>query len=229
MTTTTFPKTAAAADLRYSTVAIILHWAIAAAILYNLASGLLRSLLPTGFFQFHVSSGITILVLSVARVAWRLTHRPPAFLPMRRWERATAHVVHALLYAAILLVPVSGWALVSAKPPVGSAGAAWSAAHSPVAPKPAAPGNGQKPDRPRGPTMVWGLFRLPLLSPITEIGREPTGVARQRDLRGKIETFHLLAAWAMFGLLLLHISGALKHQLIDRHRALARMRFSVKQ
>jgi cytochrome b561 len=73
--------------LRYANVAIALHWAIAALILYNLTSGLLRPVLPRGFFVFHVSSGITILVLTAVLIVWRLTNRPPPFLPMAGWEK----------------------------------------------------------------------------------------------------------------------------------------------
>jgi cytochrome b561 len=70
---------------------------------------------------------------------------------------------------------------------------------------------------------VWGLFKLPLLTPITAIGRTPDGIPTQRALRARIETFHWLGAWAMLALLVLHIAGALKHQWIDRQRELARM------
>ncbi|MDO7843920.1 cytochrome b [Sphingomonas immobilis] len=206
--------------LRYSNVAIVLHWAIAALILYNLASGLLRPLLPAGFFQFHVSAGITILLLSVVRVAWRLTHRPPPMLAMKGWERGLAHAVHFLLYAAMLIVPFSGWALVSAKPPAGSPGAAWSAAHPPASHDPAP---SAKPPRPRGPTMIWAVVKLPLLAPVNTIGREAEGVPAQRALRARIETFHMLGGWAMLALVLLHVAGALKHQVLDRQRELARM------
>lgn len=201
--------------LRYSTVAIALHWAIALLIAYNLTSGLLHDVLPGAVFRFHVSAGITILALSVARVLWRLTHRPPPFLAIHAWERRMAHAVHALLYAAILILPFSGWALVSAKPPMGSAGAAWNAAH-PV-------GKAARAQRPRGPTMVWGMAPLPLLSPIRDIGRTPQGVPAQRALRARIETFHRLGGWALLALLVLHVAGALKHQWIDRQHALARL------
>ena len=68
----------AAAGERYTRVAIALHWAIAAMIAYNLASGLLHDVLPHGLFALHVSSGITILALSIVRVGWRRTHRPQA-------------------------------------------------------------------------------------------------------------------------------------------------------
>jgi cytochrome b561 len=199
---------------RYSRVAIALHWAIAVLILYNLASGLLRPILPRGFFVLHVSSGITILLLSLIRVGWRLTHKPPAFQPRPAWQHRLAHAVHFLLYAMMLLLPLSGWALVSAKPPAGSPGAAW------VAARPVQPG---APQRPRGPTMVWGLVKLPLISPINQIGRLPQGVAPQRALRDRIETAHLAAAWLMLALLILHVMAALKHELVDRQRQLARM------
>ncbi len=224
--------------LRYTNVAIALHWAIAALILYNLASGLMRPVLPRGFFVFHVSSGITILVLSVIRVGWRLTHRPPPPLPMARWEHGLAHLVHVLLYIAMLLLPFSGWALVSSNPPAGSPGAVWAAANRPVPPPPAptlkpdttsnggpageGKGGGQPP-RPRGPTMLWGVVTLPLIAPLNEIGRTAAGVPEQRALHERIETFHVLGGWVMLALLILHIAGALKHQFVDRQRELARM------
>src|SRR5438067_1362981 len=96
----------AAARLRYSKVAIILHWAIAVLILYNLFSGLLHDVLPKSVFQFHISSGITILTLTVIRIGWRLTHKPPPFLPIAKWEKWLAHFVHFLLYCAMLAAPL---------------------------------------------------------------------------------------------------------------------------
>jgi len=197
---------------RYTRVAIILHWAIAGFILYNLASGLLRPLLPREFFFLHISSGITILALSVARVLWRLTHRPPSLLPIALWERRLAHTVHFLLYAAILILPLSGWAMVSAKPPAGSPGADLVAAK--------AVASGQ---RPRGPTMIWGVVRLPLIAPVSELGREASQIDAQRALRDRITTFHLSASWILLVLLVLHVCGALKHQIVDRHREFGRM------
>jgi cytochrome b561 len=225
------------ARLRYTNVAIALHWAIAALIGYNLLSGLLRDALPRGFFALHVSSGITILALTVVRILWRLTHKPPPFLPMAGWEHGLAHATHFLFYLAMLLVPFSGWAMVSASPPAGSPGAAWAEAHR--TPPPPAPtggkdqssrggpagegkGGGQAP-RKRGPLMIWRLFPLPLISSVNEIGRMPEGVAEQRALHERIETFHVVGAWLMLALLVLHVAGALKHQLVDRRRELARM------
>lgn len=65
---------------RYTGVAIMLHWLIALAILYNLLSGFLRTSLPAGFFGFHISSGVAVLALTLLRVVWRLTHKPPHLL-----------------------------------------------------------------------------------------------------------------------------------------------------
>ena len=203
----------------YTRVAIFLHWAIALCILYNLTSGLLGAFLPGWFFALHVSSGLTILLLSIVRVIWRLTHKPPPMLPMAAWERTLAHLVHFLLYAAILIVPFSGWAMISASPPIGSPGAvaadAQRGARAAAAGRPA-PG-------PRRPQMFWGIAPVPLLGPLQEIGRLPEGVAEQREKHEQIETFHAISAWSLLVLAILHIAGALKHQLVDRVPELARM------
>lgn len=214
-------------SLRYTNVAIALHWAIALLILYNLTSGLLHDSLPPGFFAFHVSSGITILALSVLRVVWRLTHRPPPFVAMAPWERGLAHAVHFLLYAAMLLVPLSGWAMISANPPAGSPGAAAAAAaraakEAAVHPAGDGKGGGMAP-RKRGPTMIWGVVKLPMIAPVADIGRTPEGLPRQHALHERIETAHVLGAYLLLALFLLHVAGALKHQFVDRQRELARM------
>ncbi|MGI4731354.1 MAG: cytochrome b [Janthinobacterium lividum] len=231
-------------QLRYTNVAILLHWAIALGILYNLATGLFGEYLPAGAFALHVSSGITVLALTVVRIAWRLTHRPPPMLSVPEWQKTLAKAVYALFYAGMVLLPLSGWAMVSASPPAGSAGAAWAQAHPRVPPPPqplpaaASPagkagtptgghagegkGGGQPPHK-RGPLMIWGLFPLPLIAPINDIGREPSGLAGQHELHERIETVHLIGGWAMLALLVLHVAGALKHQFVDRKRELQRM------
>jgi cytochrome b561 len=106
---------------RYSTVAIVLHWAIALAILLNLYLGL-RMGVETGLakfqvFQLHKSVGFTVLALSLCRLAWRLTHRPPPYPEtMKPWEKAAATTVHTLFYVIMIGMPLTGWVIVSASP-----------------------------------------------------------------------------------------------------------------
>lgn len=207
------------ASARYTRVAIALHWAIAALIAYNLLSGLLRDVLPRGFFAFHISSGLTILALTLVRIGWRLTHKPPPLLPMRSWERRLAHGVHILLYAAMLFVPWTGWVMISANPPPGSAGAAYVSQQRAAE----AAAKGEPAPAPRPPSRVWGLFPTPTIAPVANLGRAPAGVAGQRAFHEQMEGVHEKVAWMLLFLLVLHVGGALKHQLLDREPELARM------
>ena len=204
----------AAARLRYSKVAIFLHWAIALLVLHNLVTGFFHDALPRGWFQFHISSGVTILVLTVIRIVWRLTHKPPPFLPMAKWEKWGANIVHFLLYCAMLAAPLTGWAMISAhvdKPaPVEQAAGAATPPSLPV------------PKKPRR-TMIWGLFELPKLSPIVHIADQPDGAAKIKEAHELFEERHEMVGFIFLGLLILHLAGALKHHFIDKERELARM------
>jgi cytochrome b561 len=101
---------------RYDNVAVALHWILAAGILCQIALGLYLSEVPRGspartiWVNFHKSVGITLGALILLRLCWRLTHRPPA-LPatMPAWERITARVNHAALYACMVGMPATGY------------------------------------------------------------------------------------------------------------------------
>ena len=104
---------------RYSAVAIVLHWLIAAAIVFQviIAWRMGGGRTPEGFalVQLHKSIGITVLLLSLARLAWRLTHRPPPPpAGMAAWEKALAKVAHVGLYVIMIGLPITGWIMVSA-------------------------------------------------------------------------------------------------------------------
>ena len=108
---------------RYSPVAAILHWTIAALIIGQIIGGKymhgLANSSPVKFdlYQLHKSFGLTILLLSLLRLGWRFTHKAPA-LPaaMPDWQKLVARGTHWLFYALMILTPLAGWAIVSVSP-----------------------------------------------------------------------------------------------------------------
>jgi cytochrome b561 len=109
---------------RYGSVAMTMHWLIAGAIVLNICFGLymvqiLSDQDPARFavVQLHKSVGLTVLVLSLARLGWRILNPvPPLPAPMNPWLKTAAHATHYLLYFLIVAIPLTGWALVSASP-----------------------------------------------------------------------------------------------------------------
>ncbi len=109
------------AGRRYTRVAMLLHWLLAACFAFQLGLGW-RMDAPRGpqsfaVFQLHKSLGITILALTLIRLVWRLTHpAPPLPATLKRHERVMAHAVHWAFYLMLIGMPVSGWMLVSSSP-----------------------------------------------------------------------------------------------------------------
>lgn len=104
---------------RYGGVAMALHWLLALLIIASFGVGLYMSDLPMSparlkLFNWHKWAGVTILALSLLRLVWRLTHRPPPDVPGPRWQQRAAHATHWALYALFILVPLAGWAYSSA-------------------------------------------------------------------------------------------------------------------
>ncbi len=104
----------------WGSVAKTLHWLMAALILCMFVLGWVAVNYPMSptklrLFTWHKTLGITLLVLVLLRLAWRLVNPIPS-LPsgMRPWERTLARASHALLYVAMLATPLSGWVIHSA-------------------------------------------------------------------------------------------------------------------
>ena len=102
----------------YGTTAKTFHWLIVALLAVQYPIGWLmpdlhRNQQPGAPMTFHVSFGITILILIVLRFAWRLTHpvAPESSLPP--WQRLSSGVAHWLLYALVLGTTVTGWLFAS--------------------------------------------------------------------------------------------------------------------
>jgi len=107
--------------MRYSTPAIVLHWLVALLIFAAFPLGLYMADLPLSpeklkLFSYHKWIGVTVFMLAGLRVVWRLTHTPPP-LPasVAGWQRRASAVAHGLLYLLILVIPISGWLMSSAK------------------------------------------------------------------------------------------------------------------
>lgn len=105
------------ADHRYNRGARALHWVIALLIIANLASGLLNEaledtirLIPT-----HKAIGMTVLALTLVRIAWRLNWRAPhAPASLSRLQALLARGVQAAFYGLMLAMPITGWVMASA-------------------------------------------------------------------------------------------------------------------
>ena len=101
-------------DERYHVVAVGLHWAIAVLVAATIglawAFADLHGEAKRGLEDLHQSIGILILVLTFARVGWRVANPPPP-LPstMRAWEVALARTAHAGFYVLLLVLPLTGW------------------------------------------------------------------------------------------------------------------------
>ena len=110
---------ATTASARYSRGAIILHWLIAVLIMLNTAAAWVSEDMSKAdramVMGNHKAIGITILVLTLARIVWRLMHKaPPLIETLKAWEAALSRVTHAGFYFLMLALPASGWALSSA-------------------------------------------------------------------------------------------------------------------
>lgn len=110
----------AAASQRWSATAKALHWIVAIGILVQLPLGVAADEWPLSprkleLFVLHKSIGLALLALVLVRVAWRASHAaPPLPEAMSVGERRAAHASHAMLYALMLAMPLSGWIASSA-------------------------------------------------------------------------------------------------------------------
>jgi cytochrome b561 len=97
-------------------VAIGLHWAIGLLIVLNIGGGLYMDKFASSAndrdwaLYYHASLGTVIFLLAFFRLAWRLSHQPPA-LPasIPRWQQMASDFVHWTLYVLMLIVPITGF------------------------------------------------------------------------------------------------------------------------
>lgn len=106
----------------YGLVTILFHWIIAVIFIGQILLGYLMVrtsdfALQFSLFQWHKSFGFLILGLSGFRLVWRIANpRPRDPADMNRIERFAARLAHGILYLALFLIPLTGWALASSSP-----------------------------------------------------------------------------------------------------------------
>ena len=109
-----------APSTRYTATAIALHWLIFALIACGFTLALYMTGLPLSpaklkYISWHKWIGVTIFVLMLARLVWRLAHpAPPLPASMPAWQRSAARVSHVMLYILIIAIPLTGWLMSSA-------------------------------------------------------------------------------------------------------------------
>jgi cytochrome b561 len=59
--------------------------------------------------HLHLSAGISIGMVVVLRIVWRVMNPPPAFEPAPRWQHLAAHIGHYALYAVMIVMPLTGY------------------------------------------------------------------------------------------------------------------------
>ena len=190
---------------RYTKTAIILHWVVGLLIIAMLALGLYMSGIPrdlpkvysidlfdlgvytlqfsealtprTFYFNLHKSMGVTLLLLILFRLYWRLSHPAPEFpASMQAWEKIAADLAHKGLYLLMLALPVTG-VLMSLYSKYG---------------------------------LLW--FGIPLFEGLDN-----------EVLRDTFKEAHMVLAYIMIAMIVLHVLAAIKHKVIDKDEVMSRM------
>ena len=100
----------------YGDVAKLFHWGIAALFLSAFLVVYIGSILfehdtsPSDFaVQYHVSAGVIVFFLALARILWRFFDAIPKPLSGNRLEVLAARSTQFSLYFFTLLMPLTGW------------------------------------------------------------------------------------------------------------------------
>ena len=108
---------------RYHGLAILFHWLIALALLFMFVTGLymvnaeIAKADQYKLFQIHKGAGVLLLFAIVLRfmVRW-LTQQPTLPQSFSETDKRLSKIGHIGLYVAMLVMPLSGWLMVSASP-----------------------------------------------------------------------------------------------------------------
>lgn len=100
----------------YGSVTKTVHWLMAVMVLSMIPLGIVANgmanadALKPVLFSIHKTLGVAIFFLAIGRIAWAIAQPKPGGLhPDRKAESFLAELVHWLLYASLVVVPLSGW------------------------------------------------------------------------------------------------------------------------
>lgn len=100
----------------YGTIAKWLHWLTALLFLGSYISVYYRQWFteketPENWtaLQLHLSIGITIAVIVILRIIWKMMNKSPQPEPGKKWEHLAAKTGHLALYAVMIIMPVTGY------------------------------------------------------------------------------------------------------------------------
>jgi cytochrome b561 len=103
----------------YGLVAIGLHWLVAVTVLglFGLGLWMVELTYYDPWYRtapgIHKAVGVLLFIALVLRLLWRLGQPAPAPIG-RRWERALAGLVHALLYLLLFATMIAGYLISTA-------------------------------------------------------------------------------------------------------------------
>jgi cytochrome b561 len=106
---------------KYGLIAQLFHWTIVALVVTQFVLAQKAHNLPRGMellatLAQHKSVGITIFALALARLIWRwINPVPPVPSSAPRWQQLAARASHIGLYSLLLLMPLFGWMMSSAR------------------------------------------------------------------------------------------------------------------
>lgn len=108
---------------RYHALAIAMHWLMVLGLLFMFASGLYMVYgdMPKSeqykLFQIHKASGVLMLWAIVVRILIKsLLKAPLPHASLSESNAKKAKLGHLLLYTGLVIMPLSGWLMVSASP-----------------------------------------------------------------------------------------------------------------
>jgi cytochrome b561 len=105
---------------RFGAVAQAFHWLTLLLLIGSFTLAFSMTAMPLSlrklqFYSWHKWVGVTVFLVVILRLGWRLINavpRQPAATPL--WQRRLAGLTHAGLYTLLIVMPLTGWVMSSA-------------------------------------------------------------------------------------------------------------------